>query len=260
MTKDLNKFKDELVSFLKNEGFVVFYGSYLSGKEESSSVYWDNEVEQDYKQFLRVAKDQGIKTIYISTITFEESDIEECLGDLSEEEDINEETVQTRKKLERFRNKIGELCQLYIFFLKDGIPHFFVKSADWYEEFNELAKTIESLEEKYEEEIEEPSEEEIEQYAKKLAYDPGFQKATKNVTRDFVVRKMFGDELYKKNIRTSEVINGALAIYELEIKPKIESEQKKKILELKGKGLTNIEIAGKLGLPINKIPYLLSKE
>lgn len=57
MTHDLSKFKGEVIDYLKKEGFVVFCGFQASGRDEKSiSLIWDNDFDNDYKHFLKVAR------------------------------------------------------------------------------------------------------------------------------------------------------------------------------------------------------------
>jgi hypothetical protein len=109
MVKNLDELKDEIEKYLQKEGFAIFYGMDMSPKA-APDVSWISD-ENDWKDFLAVAKNEGVKTVILDIAKESEGSINQHLKDelLAASE---EERKQVRDQQERmiFSQVSGQRC------------------------------------------------------------------------------------------------------------------------------------------------------
>ena len=72
-----------VVGYAKSLGFNVFLGG--ARTPYNASVFWNKETGGDLKDFLRVAKSEGVRLIIVDFTELEEDDIEDNKTPLVEE-------------------------------------------------------------------------------------------------------------------------------------------------------------------------------
>ncbi|MEM3787060.1 MAG: hypothetical protein QXZ59_06720 [Nitrososphaeria archaeon] len=65
-TDNLNKIYEEIVLFIRSVGIKIFPAVYM-GDEWPDAIIWDTE-RGDWKSFIEISKEEGVKTIIVSTV------------------------------------------------------------------------------------------------------------------------------------------------------------------------------------------------
>lgn len=129
--KDIEKLKEKILEELNMQGFNVFYGEVNNSTEKAIEVEW--EEEDTWEDFLKIARNENIKTIIFEVNIFAESQIDSVLDE--EENDI----MAKKEKIEAFRKYIGKPYSITLYWIKDNILFSYDAFADWwYNEFREL--------------------------------------------------------------------------------------------------------------------------
>jgi hypothetical protein len=132
MSEDLKKLKVQILEYVKKEGFNVFYGKEAPTAKPSIEMQWFSE-EGDWKDFLKVAKLEGVKTIIINYSTLTEADIEINLQ-MAETEGIRSAN-EPSKKPESLKDHVGKIGELNLIWIKDGIRYTYTEATDWWLDF-----------------------------------------------------------------------------------------------------------------------------
>ena len=152
--KNLEETKKEILDHIKRQGFSIFYGSVSL----DDAILW-NRSQRDWKAFVDIAKNEGIKTLI-----YDEHILSEDLAELSQL--FNEyETEYSDKKdlqlLEEFRSKLKSFEEfsektawVHLGWIKERIVYLLQMTSAWYEEFYSVyEKACNFLKERKEETI-----------------------------------------------------------------------------------------------------------
>ena len=248
-----NKIK-EIIDWCDQNDITIFYG-YVDDESSNSKVYWDNDVENGQLKFLETAKKLNVSLIILNEIKNTwDSDNEEItqLKDYLDEDELND-LNEKLKKLKPFK---GETVYFDITFIKDNTFFEFSERAKWADDFDDLGDFIEEHEpedDDYEDEDENVEREkrltktEIKALSRQLADNEEFQECKNGTQRKFIASKVF-EEKYDDKWVLNDIIATATSIVQLEINPKKKKELKTKIKELSKQGLSEDEIADRVGL------------
>jgi hypothetical protein len=219
---DLDSMKKEILANLQEKGFNIFYASELEQENEEFSrlneIRWSDE-NRNWREFLNVAKHEGIKTIILECPKLDEIQLSEIPG------------------AESFKKYVGKTCFLSMSWIKDQIKYTFYEASDWW---NELSGLIE--------EGEELNEPQMEEYARKLAQDPRFPHCKNDTQREYLLKSVAPEAFKREDVGIPGVISKAGAIFEIDIRGKLESDLASKIRELRNQGKSQDEIAKTLGI------------
>lgn len=143
MHNSLDDKKENLIEFLKNEGFNVFYAKESSESKIITEVIWDNE--NDEKEFFEIAKKEGIKTIIAEILMLSKDNLD--LNILTEEDDIvlNDEIIKQKLELDKFSKFIGQVGSYRFSWIKDGVKYVISESTGWFEDYAGIVLNISSL-------------------------------------------------------------------------------------------------------------------
>lgn len=260
MTDDLNETKEQLISAMKQAGVPTFLGTYPS--ESVPEILWNSELEPDPSNFVRLAKALGAKVLYLSWLVFTDNDINNAMATEPTEESTNQEDFSTKEyneKVKEFAQYVGSVASVRAGFFLDGVFHVFEREAEWYEEFGGLIGSEEPGETSENGQDPKLSKEAL-AWAEKLASDPRFGTLDTADQQRYLLRKLAGDEY--ENLPVSAIVKNAATIYEVDIRPVEEEREKKEQLRqiqtLKSQGKSILAIAGKLGLPRDRVSMLLA--
>jgi hypothetical protein len=133
-----------LVGYAKSLGFNVFFGSARS--PYNARVFWNKETGGDLKDFLRVAKSEGVRLVIVDFTELEENDIEDNITPLVEE--ITDESKRSRlsslnQRLESFRSKVGKCGDISVSWIKDNVEYVYSQTTEWWDEFEKLEDEFE---------------------------------------------------------------------------------------------------------------------
>jgi hypothetical protein len=247
---DLSEEKKEIVSHLSRESLVLFYGAFPSGS--LSEIHWNKDLGGDWHAFLRAAKASGTTILYVDWVDFTKDYFDEALPQTGfEEEDIEERKLDRK----RFAGYLGRTAAIRLGFFINATFHVYEEETTWHLDFGELIGQDDSSEEQSDEE--EDTRELTEEWAEKLEHDSGFASLKRRSEKRSLLRKLAGSEF--KKLRVDDVLWRAASVHEETLKAIREEKLAKQVKELKAKGMSNLAIAGKLGIPARQIPILLAR-
>ncbi|MCC6858864.1 MAG: hypothetical protein IT158_09890 [Bryobacterales bacterium] len=143
MYTSLDTLKREILEYLDKEGFAIFRG-HPRNIEDNPSLYWDTEASPDFRAYLRVAAQLGVKLVVFSQREFESGEIDDALDELEECDFTPEESRNLERRLRDMRVFEGRTCALRLAFDYNSRFCLFEIRADWFDEFLETAQEIES--------------------------------------------------------------------------------------------------------------------
>jgi|GEM_PF-3472785 len=103
-----------------------------------------------------------------------------------------------------------------------------------------------------------PKDKEIEQFSLELANDRNFQAATNDTQRQLIAKRIFAAQSEKYDyFLIDRIVQEAMAIYEMDIRPSLESVLSEKAEKLLQDGLSKKDIAKKLGITLGRLSKLI---
>jgi hypothetical protein len=244
---------EDIRGFLAAAKIPLFFAS-LSG-HEGGSVYWDEALGGDWKEFLAAAKLMGARGVYLNWERFEEAQLTDALRTI-EAGFVNSSGMEVKvKDGEKFGANIGLTAVVEMAFMVDGVAHWYEHVADWFKEFEELTEEAESSDEdEFGKSVDKVA---VHKWASELANDPRYRTCKTNDQREYLLERIAGDEL--GDLPVYEVVSRAETIFQLEIKPALDDRLSEEARALRKKGMTLSGIAQKLGLPKDKVSGMLSE-
>lgn len=158
MKANLDTLKNEILDYLRAQGFVVFHG-FSRLVSSKSPVSWDTRRHADYKAFLAVAAHLGVKLIVFHYQEFQESEIDGALERLEDAGMERNEQRALERRLREMRVYQDLISAIELSFDHDGRTYIFNLFTDWWLEFMAVNDEIDSYlgeEDDDEEEDEEP--------------------------------------------------------------------------------------------------------
>lgn len=265
MKKDkLLSFIEEINNWCKSNDIISFKGS---TQEDFLMNYYNytNESNDQWIDFLEIAKKLNVNIIVIEKeINIIKTLYEEEFEIILEEEDLS---PFLKKKYENALEHNNEIAQLKLVFNYNDVCYRFLINSEWHLDYHLALEVIENLNESdnispidnidsistqkfYPERL---SETEIEDYSRKIIDHSEFinNSKSKNHREDFtkrVLKEILGVSYNDSSYFYWPVIRRVEALFEIEIKPKIEFDIKSKVLELKKLGFKKVEIRSKLNI------------
>jgi hypothetical protein len=138
---DLSRFYDEIKEAATRQGLLTFPG-YVG--EELPAVWWQADPD-DWIEFLRIAKAEGTRTLYVGRAVLEEEDLQE-LAEWVEEKAGPGSTNGDRARLKEFERYIGSTGEVRVGWIKDGVAFLLQQRTEWYQDFLELTAETEDEE------------------------------------------------------------------------------------------------------------------
>jgi hypothetical protein len=142
--KNLDTLKSEIDSHLKDNGFVVFRGHSRSIVEKPE-VEWDTARYPDFREFLAIASQLGVKLIVFHDREFSASIIDRALEEIEESSFEFEDQRELERKLRELRVYEGFTCALELSFEYTGQTYFFELRTGWYSDLNELLDELDMM-------------------------------------------------------------------------------------------------------------------
>ena len=118
----------QVTGYVKSLGFNIFYGG-TTGRF-NTVVFWDKDTGGDLKDFLRVAKSEGVRLIIIDWDELEEDDIEDFITPIVVE-DIPDEEKRRRisnrnQRLEALKNNVGKAGAITVRWVRDNTEYVYI--------------------------------------------------------------------------------------------------------------------------------------
>jgi len=141
--KNLESVAAEIDEFLKEEDFVVFRG-YSRPGDSPTPVYWDDEAYPDFRPYLGVARQLGVKLVNFHRRVFVTATVEDALDRLEASEMPPEESRPLQRRLKEFRAYDGFTGLLELSFDYQGRSYIMVIRTEWYSEFLDILEEIDA--------------------------------------------------------------------------------------------------------------------
>lgn len=140
MKQNLDTLKTEITNALRDSGFVVFHG--LSRVTDAPEVEWDTRGYPDYRRFLEVAKELGIRLIVLHHNEFDAAVLDRAIAELEDTEIEYEEQRRYEKRLNDLKIYDGFTYTVELSFDHDGLTYFFGLHTEWFDEVNALLSEL----------------------------------------------------------------------------------------------------------------------
>ena len=143
--KDLEETKKEILDYIKKSGFSIFYGSV-----QDVTVMWS---QGDWKDFINISKNEGVKTIIYHDCVLSEELAELSAINEYPIDDLDKQDVQflkdLRSKSKSFTKFSEKIAYIQLVWIKEGDKYMLQLSSPWYDEFHDVyEKTLKFLEKK----------------------------------------------------------------------------------------------------------------
>jgi hypothetical protein len=137
MKLNLDTLKDEIQEYLKSAGFITFYG-FPRGVDDMPEIDWDTIHHPDYRMFLDVARELGVKLIVLHHRQFTRVVLDRALDDLAAGNLDFDDQRQLETRLRELRMYDGFTCAIELSFDHNGTMYVFELRTDWYNELNDI--------------------------------------------------------------------------------------------------------------------------
>ncbi len=143
MSLNLDSVHHEIEDYLKSAGFAVFRG--FARTPDTITVDWDTDRYPDYKAFLDVAREIGVRLIVVHQRAFDASIVERALEELDDAEDVDlDEQRAIQNRLKDLSKYDGFTCAIEVSFDHENSTYLFELRAEWYEELDDLMSELAS--------------------------------------------------------------------------------------------------------------------
>lgn len=246
--------KDELLlvikdieKFCRENKLLIFYGTMYDS--DITIIEWNDDTKGGWKNYLSLAKALNCQIVTIEVerneIDTDQQAISNCLDSL-EEEDKN----VFWEALKNVKNRDNEIVSFTLSFFYNGVCYQYEDYADFLTDYVTVKHALKECKSDQEVKRDRMTEEEIEKGTRKILANEKFLDCKTTQERMHVGRELAKndgiDDVYL--IETFTVARKAEQLYMQEIHPTKEEELKKKIRELKSKGMKKIEVRNKLGI------------
>jgi hypothetical protein len=143
MSLNLDELKNEVLTYLETEGFVVFHG-YSRLADADSFVAWDTDRLPDYRVFLGAAKKAGVAMVVYHFREFSPAHLEDAEDRLEDSELTVEERRSAERRLRDLRNYEGFTCALELSFDYQGRVYLFNLRSEWYDDYLDLVEELDA--------------------------------------------------------------------------------------------------------------------
>lgn len=141
MKQNLDTLKNEIDSYLKQAGFIVFYG-FSRSIDDTPEIDWDTAHHPDYKQFLAVAKDLGARLIIMHHRQFNAAVVDRALEELQSTGFEYDDQRHFETRLRELNMYDGFTCVIELSFDYNGTMYMYELRTDWYSELNEILEQL----------------------------------------------------------------------------------------------------------------------
>ncbi|MDA4112908.1 MAG: hypothetical protein OK474_02570 [Thaumarchaeota archaeon] len=131
----------QVVGYIKSLGFNVFYG--FVEYPFSITVRWDKD-NGDLKDFMRVAKAEGVRLIIIDWLNLDDEmiDVRTLETDVIQNLDERERIDRRNDAMEAYRKNVGETASISVSWVKDSVRYFYAEATDWWTGLGEIFDEI----------------------------------------------------------------------------------------------------------------------
>lgn len=135
---DLSELWDEIRETAAQQGLLTFPG-YVG--EDLPIIWWQGD-PNDWFGFLKIAKAEGVRTVFLGRAVLEAEDLQE-LAEWVEEKAGPGSSNGDRARLKEFERYIGYTGEIRLGWMRDGVAFLLQHRTEWYDEFLELMAEVE---------------------------------------------------------------------------------------------------------------------
>jgi hypothetical protein len=143
MRQDLDVLREEMEAELAARKFTVFHG-YAREIEGRPHVEWSVELRPDFREFVAVAANLGVRLVVLHVNTLSESMVEAAMERLELSQMAVDSRRECQRTLERLRAYEGFVGLLQLSFDSEATTYVYEVSAPWYAELVEVAEDIDA--------------------------------------------------------------------------------------------------------------------
>ena len=141
MKLNLDSLKTEIASHLKTNGFIVFHG-FSRNLDGGPEVEWDTFHYPDYKEFIDVASQLGIKLMVMHYREFSSTIIDRAIDEISESGLEYKDQKQIEQRLRELAMYDGFTCMIEMSFDYEETIYLFELRTEWYSELNVILEEL----------------------------------------------------------------------------------------------------------------------
>jgi hypothetical protein len=141
MKINLDSLKTEIVSHLKENGFVVFH-AFSRNVDEAPEVEWDTFHYPDYKDFVTVAKELEVKLMVLHHREFSSAIIDRANEELAGSALEFQEQRRIEQRLRELAMYDGFTCMIELSFDLADTVYLFELRTEWYNELNLILEDL----------------------------------------------------------------------------------------------------------------------
>jgi hypothetical protein len=141
MKLNLDSLKTEIASYLNENGFILFHG-FSRSFEEVPEVEWDSVHYPDYRSFLDVARQLGVRLVVLHHREFSSTIIDRATDELPSSGFEYQEQRQFEQRLKELAIYDGFTCLVELSFEHAGTLYVFELRTDWYNQLNSLLEEM----------------------------------------------------------------------------------------------------------------------
>lgn len=143
MKQNLDSLKDEIQTYLESEGFLVFHG-YPRPLESEHDIRWNSASHSDFRPFLTLAREAGVKLIVFVVSRFNTELIDETLVELEEADVPRDEKRVFERRLRELRAYEGFTFEIELSFDYANRTYVFQLQTEWFSEYQDLLDEIDA--------------------------------------------------------------------------------------------------------------------
>jgi hypothetical protein len=141
MKLNLDSLKTEIGSHLKDSGFVVFHG-FSRNVDDAPEVEWDTFHYPDYKDFVQVAKELGVKLMVLHHREFSSAIIDRAIDEIPSAGIDFKDQRQVEQRLRELAMYDGFTCMIEMSFDFAETVYLFELRTEWYNELNVILEEL----------------------------------------------------------------------------------------------------------------------
>lgn len=132
---------NQIVGYARSLGFNIFYG-YVE-TPFNITVRWDRG-KGDLKDFLKVARTEGVKSLLIDWMDLDDDMIDENKLETDEIQnpDERERVTKRNEALESYRKSVGKTATISVSWLRDGIRYAYAEASDWWPDLRDILDEV----------------------------------------------------------------------------------------------------------------------
>jgi len=144
--ESLEKTRDEMISYLKEQAMDVFFGQDVT-PAQGVEIQWNRD---SWKDFVGLAKKGGVSLMILEEQLLTKNDLEELVDLIGAEKLKDFVNGEDLSKLQEFKSVIGSVKLTWI---KEGVKFSYNQSTEWFSEFQDLRNSLLEVGEGSEEEL-----------------------------------------------------------------------------------------------------------